>query len=435
MGIKKKIVLWYTLWMAVLCALLLYTVFRSSDFLLSSEVREDLVEAVADAVEDYSESRGRKMDIYDDGVFIIAYSPSGDIVKGTEPDGLPVLAYNGGRISTYTSGNLDWYVYDYMLEDGSFIRGAYPVMGLSGFFSSVFLAALVFLPLMVALAAVGGYFITKGAFRPLERMIATANGIAVGTDLSKRMDIDRASVEIKELADTFDKMLSRLEVSFKKEMQFTSDASHELRTPVAVIRAQAEYALSHTSEEESREALEEIIAQVDRMMRLLDQLLSLARADGGTVKLHFEQINLGELAQVTVASMEERAGDKGVSLYFDGEADLMANVDETLMARLFINLLDNGICYTDEGGFVRLSLHRAGGNVVITVSDNGIGIPADKIERIWDRFYQVDPSRSRRGNSGLGLPMVKWIASVHDGSCSVESIPGVGSRFTVTIKG
>lgn len=434
-GIKKKIVIWYTVWMAVLCAILLYTVFLSSDFLLSFEIQEDLVEAVMDARKDYIGSDGRKMDFFDDGIFLMVCSPDGSVERGDEPAGFPFLAYGGGKIEKISSGMFDWYVYDSSMEDGSFIRGVYPIASMSRFFSSAFIAALILLPIAVFFAAMGGYFITKRALRPMERMVETANSIANGTDLSKRMDIERAGYEIKELADTFDLMLSRLELSFKRERQFTSDASHELRTPVAVIRAHAEYALSHSNEESTKEVLVEIINQVDRMARLIEQMLALARADGGSQELSFERIDLGELAQIAIASLKNKADEYGVSLFFEGNEGVVVKVDETMMTRLFINLIDNGICYNREGGFVKVSVSPCKEGATICVWDNGIGMPPDAIKRIWDRFYQVDPSRSRKGSSGLGLPMVKWIASVHNGYCSVESVEGLGSRFTVVIKG
>lgn len=421
--------------MAVLCAILLYTVFLSSDFLLSSDIQEDLVEAVMEARKDYIGSDGRKMDFFDDGIFLMVCSADGSVERGDEPSGFPLLAYSGGKIEKISSGMFDWYVYDSPMEEGSFIRGAYPIASMSRFFSSAFIAALILLPIAVFLAAMGGYFITKRALRPMERMVETANSIANGTDLSKRMDIEKAGYEIKELADTFDLMLSRLELSFKRERQFTSDASHELRTPVAVIRAHAEYALSHSNEESTREALTEIIAQVDRMARLIEQMLALARADGGSQELRFEQIDLGELAQIAIASLKGKADEYGVSLFFEGDEGVVAKVDETMMTRLFINLIDNGICYNRKGGFVKVSVSSCKEGVSICVWDNGIGMPPDAAKKIWDRFYQVDPSRSRKGSSGLGLTMVQWIASAHNGSCSVESVEGLGSRFTVVIKG
>ena len=420
--------------MAVLCAILLYTVFLSSDFLLSSEIREDLVEAVMDARKDYIETYGRKMDFFDDGIYLMVCSSDGSVERGDEPAGFPQLSYVGGRIEKTSSGMFDWYVYDSPMEDGSFIRGAYPIASMSRFFSSAFIAALILLPIVVFLAALGGYFITKRALRPLEKMVETANGIANGTDLSKRMDIEKAGYEIKELADTFDMMLSRLELSFKRERQFTSDASHELRTPVAVIRAHAEYALSHSDEESTKESLIEIIAQVDRMTRLIEQMLALARAENGSHELHFEQIDLGELAQIAIASLKGKADEHGISLFFEGNEGVVANVDETMIARLLINLIDNGICYNKEGGFVKVSVSSCKEGSMICVWDNGIGMAPDALKRIWDRFYQVDPSRSRKGSSGLGLPMVKWIAAAHNGYCSAESVEGLGSRFTVVLR-
>ena len=235
-----------------------------------------------------------------------------------------------------------------------------------------------------------------------------------------------------ELSQTFDSMFSRLEKSFDAERQFTADASHELRTPTAVIIAQAEYALQHAKADEKDEALQKILAQAQKMSRLLAQLLMLARADANKIQFEIEKFDFSELAEIVLEETEQLAADKNITVKSDIEPDVEVDGDQTLLMRLLLNLLDNAVKYTGEGGEVTFTLRKTADSVICAVRDTGCGIAPEELPKIWRRFYQSDGNRGQSG-AGLGLSMVQWIANLHGGTVSVESTPGEGSTFTFTM--
>lgn len=246
----------------------------------------------------------------------------------------------------------------------------------------------------MALALVGGYFLAGRALRPIRLA----------------MDSQRA---------------------------FIADASHELRTPLALIRANAELLRRHEAEpvRQNREAVEEIIGESDRLGRLVGQMLTLARADAGQVQLSLDEVPLDELAEEVGRGMRLLADQRGVSLQVEAEGPLRLRGDSGRLRELMTILLDNAIKYTDPGGRVRLEVRRGpGSRATLRVTDTGRGIPAEELPRIFDRFYRVDKARSReQGGTGLGLAIARWIAEAHGGSIRAESVPGVGSAFTVEL--
>ena len=261
--------------------------------------------------------------------------------------------------------------------------------------------------------------------------------IQESSDLSQRIHLEtggQTKDEIYHLAATFDRMLDRLENSFEAEKQFSNDASHELRTPIAVIMAQCEYSLKRdTSPEEIHSSLSVILDQSRKMSTLINQLLTLARADRGTAKLDFERINVSDITCMVALEQEALAEKRGITIHQEITPDLYADVDETLFMRLWINLISNSIKYGKEGGSIRVVLRASESRIIGQVIDDGIGISPEALPKIWDRFYQVNPSRSDGSSSGLGLSMVKWIISAHNGDITADSVPGTGSRFTFSI--
>ena len=279
-----------------------------------------------------------------------------------------------------------------------------------------------------------GYLLTRRAFRPVRQITRTAREIGAGRDLSRRIGLGEGRDEIHTLAGEFDAMFARLEDAFTREKQFTDDASHELRTPVAVILSQSEYALAHPGDpQETEAALQSIHAKAGEMAALLAQLLLLARADKGRQAVAREAVDLSELAAMVAETEAEQAAARGIELRTGIEPGVTVQGDETLLMRLFINLLENGIRYGRPGGWLKLTLRRREGDAAVAVvADNGIGIAPEDLDHIWQRFWQADPARSG-GGAGLGLAMVRWIAEAHGGTVTVESTPGEGSAFTFTM--
>jgi heavy metal sensor kinase len=290
------------------------------------------------------------------------------------------------------------------------------------------------LPVMLLMAGFAGYLLARKGLAPIAEMTARAERISAES-LHERLPVINKNDELGKLARVFNDLLARIESSFDGMRQFTADASHELRTPLAIIRGEADVALSQDREpEEYRETLEIIQDEARLLSGIVDDMLSLARADAGQRGLKLEEFYLNDLVEECLHSARALALNKSLSLNFESSDETAVRGDEDLLRRMVVNLLDNAIKYTPDGGSVSVKLWRENGMVRLRVTDNGIGIPAEAAARVFERFYRVDKARSRaEGGSGLGLPIVKWIAEAHHGSVNLESAPERGSSFTVSI--
>jgi heavy metal sensor kinase len=287
------------------------------------------------------------------------------------------------------------------------------------------------IPLALALAAGGGIFLARRALKPVDKIAQTAQEIEE-SDLSRRINVNTKD-ELGRLAATLNAMIGRLEKAFQRQKQFTSDASHELRTPLAVIEAESTLALQKERPlSDYRQSLETISQESRQMSSLIDQLLTLARADAGKEQWNFTEVNLGKLIANLGTDVEVLCQEKGLSFQLGQPQDLVVKGDEARLRELFMNLLDNAIRYTPAPGVVSVSLRREGQMAVVAITDTGVGIPAEDIPFIFERFYRVDKSRSRtEGGSGLGLAICRHIVEAHGGKIEVESQVGAGSTFSV----
>ena len=286
-------------------------------------------------------------------------------------------------------------------------------------------------PLALALAAGGGIFLARRALKPVDKIAQTAQEIGEG-DLSRRINVNTKD-ELGRLAATLNEMIGRLEKAFQRQKQFTSDASHELRAPLAVIEAESTLALQKDRpSSDYRESLEIVSREARQMSSLVDKLLTLARADAGKEQWNFTEVDLGKLISNLSTDVEVLCQEKGLSFQLGQTQGLVVKGDEARLRELFMNLLDNAIIYTPAPGTVSISLRREGQMAVVAITDTGVGIPAEDIPFIFERFYRVDKSRSRaEGGSGLGLAICRHIAEVHGGKIEVESQVGAGSTFSV----
>jgi len=286
-------------------------------------------------------------------------------------------------------------------------------------------------PLALALAAGGGIFLARRALKPVSKIAQTAQKIGE-SDLSQRINVNTKD-ELGRLAETLNEMIRRLEKAFQRQKQFTSDASHELRTPLAVIEAESTLALQKKrSLNDYRQSLEIVSRETRQMSSLIDQLLTLARADAGKEQWNFAKIDLGKLVSNLSTDIEVLCQEKGLSCQLGQTQDLVVNGDEARLRELFMNLLANAIRYTLAPGTVSISFRQEGQMAVVAITDTGIGIPAEDIPFIFERFYRVDKSRSRaEGGSGLGLAICRHITEAHGGKIEVVSQEGVGSTFSV----
>ncbi len=445
MSVKLKVTLWYACMLVLIVLLLFGFIFFVSRSLLQKKTDSSLEAAVQEFAEEI-EFEGSYFELdddlrfYEDGIIFSVYDDEGRLIAGNVPGNYPTdTVLKAYSFQTLSSGSSSWTVYDAALPYGNgrilWVRGILPAQTALSMERTMLIVLLIACPLLMGIALAVGYSITKRAFLPIEEIRQTAENIGEGTDLSRRISTLHTQGEIRQLADTFNQMLERLESSFEKERQFTSDASHELRTPIAVIRSQAEYALlDDVSPEEQREGLEIILKQAEKMCSLVSQLLTLARADRGTAALSMVPLDLSLLALNASEEYHEKAALHQLQLLTDIAPDIRVNGDSASLLRVFSNLLENAIQYGRPGGFVKLELSVQKENAVCRISDDGIGIAEEHLDHIWQRFYRADPSHNPGGNNtGLGLPMVKWIVEAHQGSICVESSPGKGSVFTFSL--
>ena len=289
-------------------------------------------------------------------------------------------------------------------------------------------------PLLWALAGFGGYLVARRNLAPLGWMAEQAYRIS-GSNLETRLEIGRAAEELEVLARSFNELLARLDQTFAGMRRFVADASHELRTPIAIIRGEADVALSRErSAAAYRETLAVILDESRRLSRLVDDLLNLARADAGNLRLETREFYFGDLLRDCCRSLQALAAARGIAVECRAPEDAPYRGDEELLHRLATNLLDNAIRHTPLGGRVEASLEAAGSDYLIRVTDTGTGIAPEALPHLFERFYRGDAARSRQdGGFGLGLAIVKWVAESHGGSVGVSSQPGAGSIFTVTL--
>ena len=304
--------------------------------------------------------------------------------------------------------------------------------------SSLLRSMLLIAPIILAGAAVVGYWLAGTSLKPVEGIMDEVDAISDGRSLHRRLAVPMSGDEMARLALTVNGMLARLEQSFASLHRFTADASHELKTPLMVLRAGVERALTHPGiPAEILQSLDETLAQINQMSEMVENLLTLARADEGRAPLAVEEGDLRELigdVAETAGMLGESAGITVTSRIPDVPVPMA--VDRHRIREMLLNLVTNAIKYTPQGGTVALRLVEEDGAVVFTVADTGIGIAPGDLPHIFDRFWRADPARSRTGDrpgTGLGLAITKWIAEAHGGSITVQSRPGRGSVFTVRL--
>ena len=291
------------------------------------------------------------------------------------------------------------------------------------------------IPIAIVLAGAGGYFLARKSLAPVVAMSSQAGRIGAA-NLHERLPVQNDRDELGHLAKSFNSLLDRLSASFERQQRFMADASHELRTPVAILRGEAEVALSQQerSLEEYKESLGVLHHEAERLTHIVEDLFTLTRADAGQYPLQPRDFYLDELVGECVHSARTLALAKKISLQFEETPESPIHADESLLRRMILNLLDNAIKYTPEGGRVTVASRRTGNEYVLSVTDTGGGIPGDLQPRIFERFFRADKARSRAendgGGAGLGLSISRWIAEAHHGRLELTHSDSTGSTFT-----
>lgn len=292
----------------------------------------------------------------------------------------------------------------------------------------------VYTPLLVFLAIAGGYWLMRRSLHPIDEITERAEGIT-STNLSERLPVIRTGDELEHLSAALNRMICRLDEAFQHIHRFSADASHELRTPLTILQLELEgmvnnHSLSASLGEELGSALEE----THRMSRIVENLLTISRLDAGETKLERMPVDLWELVNSTSSEMKILAQEKSINLRATAEKAVWVRGDRTRLQEVIVNLVDNAIKYTPEGGHVQVRAKAEGHTAILEVDDNGIGIPAYALPHVFERFYRVDKARSRAsGGAGLGLSIVKAICVAHGGEIHAFSEQGGGSCFRVEL--
>ena len=286
------------------------------------------------------------------------------------------------------------------------------------------------LPSLLVTLSLLGYVFMKRVFSPVKRMVALTKQITA-EDLSHRLDPAESRDEIGELAATLNDMITRLERSFKQIAQFSGDVAHELKTPLAELKCNAEVALRHERPvEEYRDALRHVIADVEQLQKIIEDLLLLAKLDAQALALTFAPVELNDVFLEAFEALHPSAAQKHLAVRFEEIDAASIPGERRLLLRAFTNLILNAIQYTPDGSEIRFALRRHAEEAIFTISDTGIGIPAEALPAIFDRFYRVEQSRSHAtGGSGLGLSIVQKIVEIHHGTITVSSIVNAGTTF------
>ena len=294
--------------------------------------------------------------------------------------------------------------------------------------------ALLASPLLLLLAAVGGYWMSRRALAPVNVITSMARDIGA-RDLSRRLPLRGAADELDRLSATLNDMFARLQSAFERITRFTADASHELRTPITVVRTAAELARSRQrTPQEYEQALDRILLESERVSALIEDLMLLARADSGADRLMSELVDLAPILRDVCGEVRVLAESRSLILDVHALTEATVRGDASALHRLILVLLDNAIKYTPSGGKVQVSLDASEGSVRVAIQDTGVGIGSEDLPHVFDRFFRASKDRTRQdGGTGLGLAIAQWIVSRHEGELRVESEVNVGSTFTLIL--
>lgn len=445
-SIKTRITIWYTTLMFALLTVILLLIGTLSYQLSIDNIENDIRLQVAEISDKVGSRQSRdifhQVDSNKEFKNVSIYLENGEYIVGQYLYDVSSVPFMRDELHRETVEGEEYIVYDVFKparpgdDRGYWIRGAESINYAKVLGGSVFIIILIVIPIILLFTALGGYYITRKAFLPINNIIHTANNIYTQNDIKQRIQINPEAQkdELHNLSITLNKMLDKIENLIKQEKQFTSDASHELRTPISVILAQGEYLLDIAQNDKEKELAENIVTKANQVSKLVSRLLLLARIDQNRQKFNKEKVDLGVLTDIVVDSMKDLAAQKDILLLTNVADNLIVDADESLLLSAITNLISNGIKYGNESGYVSVSASRLGNTTEIIVADNGIGIPEEHLDKIWGRFYRIDDVRNDEyGSNGLGLAMVKSIIELHGGKIYVKSELGKGTEFRIIL--
>lgn len=445
-SVKTRITIWYAALMLFMITVVLLLVGTLSYRLSIDNIKKDVTLQVTKVSESIAK---RQLDVFhmvdSEKEFknVSIYETSGKYIAGQYNYDVAGIEFKEGYLRKEKVDNKEYIVYDVSLRhqrgehSGIWIRGAESVSTAMLLGRSAAASLLIIIPIILLITVLGGYYITKKAFSPINNIIKTADDIALQSDITRRIEIspNAKADELLSLSLTLNKMLDKIEASLRNEKRFTQDASHELRTPISVILAQGEYLCEIAQSDKEKELAEDIVLKAKRMSTLVSRLLLLSRIDQNRQKFNSERIDLAVVCDIAADGMRELAKARKVKLITELEENIIVSADEALLVSAVSNLISNGIKYGKEGSYVLVRTASLEGFSEITVEDNGIGIAKENLDKIWERFYRVDSVRNDDyGSCGLGLSVVKSIVRLCGGEISVKSELGKGTAFKIRFK-
>lgn len=428
-----KITSWYSIFLVLMIGLLAAFVIQFTHVWDQNEMRTELQENVIEAA-----TNPKKYKPFDDGVFLVVYSHDGIVLRGSLPDRFPKSAPPSfDAITEIQEEESSFLYYDAPIQHRpgvqGYIRGVVPMNLLDRKTNNMFFALLVGGVLFVTIATIGGFWIIRRGLKPVRTVADVAAQISLKRDLSERIEnIPQSGDIMYRLVSTFNNMLSSLEDASNREKRFNADISHELRTPIAVIQAESDYARQYVSSiEEAKESFENIFTQSKGMTDMVTQLLEIARLDS-LKDINKVPVSISDVANQLLLTYSRLAKDKGLTLTSHIDESIIIPGSQVLLQQAMANLLDNAFKFAHSTIHFEVSATDV---ITISVQDDGIGVPEESIPMIWDRLYQVDPSRTSKENKGLGLGLyfVHNVVLLHDGTVHVESTPNERTLFMLQL--
>ena len=449
--IQTRLTAWYSIVLAVVLSLFglsAYVEMRNSIHETVDETLRDRVRAVRGLIlrtsdygdEDVKRELRQHSELAGGALLQVADQQGNWLYRSASMSDLQIPPANGNFSGpfTFSSQNIPFRLTNAEIKVGNQSYLVQIAAPLDDFYEALHrfgVVLLVSIPILLLCAAGGGYWLSRRALAPFDQITQTAGSIGI-QNLSSRLVVPQTRDVLQRLSETFNGMLERLEAAFKKITQFTADASHELRTPVAVMRTRAELSLRKTrTVAEYREALTQIHAELEKTSGLVEKLMLLARADYGAEVLQLSSANLGDIVRDACSQGRTLSENKQISFHEQiPDSPVWIKADAHALRRLFLILIDNAVKYTPSGGRVEVLVATDNGSAVTAVRDTGIGIAAEDLPNVFERFYRADKARSRdSGGVGLGLSIGHWIAEAHAGSIEVRSSVGHGSVFQVRL--
>lgn len=440
--IGTKMTLWFMLSVSVIVSLLFGVLYGAMAIALAQRLRDDLALAV-EQIGAQVEWEGDRI-AYENETPIaqeIAYHIMGENGDLLFCDGQEMSAFDElpAAQGAYTRAELNgepWLLLDapavWIGSERVYVRAAVSGAEARHTLRTMSLIFAVGLPLTAGIAALAGNALTRRMLKPIRRIIACAHEISEG-NFTQRVPDAPSQDELGELTDTLNRMLAAQEASIRRERQFTSDASHELRTPVAVMLATAENMQAQADGDAQRlKGIDSILLECRRMQRIIEQMLTLTRAQEGRYQLLKEEFSLADVIEGVREALAGAMAQKGILFESHVPEEVVLYADQSLMTQLALNLMENAVKYGKQGGRIVCEAKRRSHQCELYIRDDGIGIGEDELPRVFDRFYRADAARDRSG-TGLGLSIVRWIVEAHHGRISIQSAKGRGTTVAVIL--